>query len=231
MANRGDWTIQVLRADDGLLTEGETYPVDANPSDVAIAGVNGRDVLTVSPVANTLTVLLNDGAGKLVAQTPIPVVAGATTLATGQLGGLPGVDVAVAGTSGALQVLVNNGAGVLTTKAPIALGGTPVDISVSEMDGINGRDVVVRLDGGIQMFLNDGAGNLITLPPVAAAGRSSMTVAQLDEKPGPDALVAAPDISLLQILSNDGGGNLSDDRTRKVNGGPTYVGVGNFDGG
>ena len=99
------------------------------------------------------------------------------------------------------------------------------------MDRVNGRDLVVRTDGGLQVFLNDGTGNLITLATVAAAGNSGLVMADLDDDLGPDALIASPSISVVQILSSDGAGNLSEDRSRDVAGGPVAAGVGNFDGG
>ncbi len=233
VANSGDNTVQVLNANDGELVAGKTYPVGPAPSDVAIAdidGVNGLDVLAVSPSASTLTVLLNDGAGNLVAQPAQPVATGATVLAAGELNGQPGADVAIAG-SASVQVFENDGSGNLAGNAPLAIAGPAVDVSLGDMDATNGRDVVVRTDGAIQVFLNDGSGGLNPLAAVAAAGSSSFVIAHLDNKPGPDTLLASPALSLVQILRNDGAGGLIENRSRKAGGSPTFVGIGNFDGG
>jgi hypothetical protein len=227
-------TVQVLNSVDLELIAGPIYPVGTAPSDVAIAdidGINGLDVLTVSPSTSTLTLLLNDGKGNLQPQPAIATVSGATAIATGELDGRPGRDVAVVGTSGNLQVLVNDGAGNLTGLPLIPTGAAPADVSIAEMDGVNGRDVIVRREGAIQVFLNNGSGALAPVPAVAAAGTSGLAVASLDEKPGADALSASPTLSLLQVFSNDGSGGMIEDRSISVTGSPTQFGFGNFDGG
>ena len=174
--NRGDSTVQVLNADDGVLVAGAIYPVGAEPSDVAIAdidGLRGLDVLAVSPTASTLTVLLNDGSGGLVAQPPLVVVGGAKTLAVGELNGLPGYDVAISRHLRPSPDPAQQRRGHSDESAPPTTGAAPADVAINDMDGVNGRDVIVRTDGGVQVFLNDGAGNLASLVPVAATGISN----------------------------------------------------------
>lgn len=178
-----------------------------------------------------MTLLLNDGKGNLQPQPAIATVSGAIAIATGELDGRPGTDVAVVGTSGNLQILANDGAGNLTGLPLIPTGAAPADVAIAEMDGLNGRDVVVRREGAIQVFLNDGSGALVPLTAIAAAGTSGLVVASLDERPRADALIASPTLSLVQLFSNNGSGSMIEDRSITVTGGPTQFGVGNFDGG
>jgi hypothetical protein len=116
---------------------------------------------------------LNDGTGKLGAETRFPADDGPTHIAAGDLNGDGRPDVVVTArelASDTVSVYLNTGAG-FGPKTSYKTAGGPQAVALADLDGDGDRDVVVagfadpergpgRPPTGVATHMNDGAGNL-----------------------------------------------------------------------
>src|SRR5204862_198343 len=132
--------------------------------DLAVGDFGGSD---------TVSVLLNDGAGGFTPApgSPFPSDGGrATSGEVGDFDGLKGPDLAVASVgSDTVSVLLNDGAGGFTPApgSPFDSGGCfPTSVAVGDFDGLKGPDLAVAnsSSGTVSVLLNDGAGGFTPAP-------------------------------------------------------------------
>ena len=132
--------------------------VGANPSAIAAANVGGdvrSDVVVTNADDGTISVLINQGSGTLIRQTPDPTVgigqAAPGAVALGDMDGDGDVDAVTAncGVPSAVSVLVNDGDGAFTLGGfggivfPMAVPDEATSVAVADLNGDGALDIIV----------------------------------------------------------------------------------------
>lgn len=179
-ANMLGKNVSVLRNNaDGTFTNVGTAPLCStpqtcvNPFDIVccdLDGVNGPDVATANGIADTVTLLFNDGNGNFAGYTSYGLVDGAYALACCDVDGDAHLDIISANlTSDDLAVFLNDGLGVLAAPLSLPLGaGSTADPSAvvcCNVDNDPDQDLVTTFVDGLLLIENDcsatcGNGNL-----------------------------------------------------------------------
>jgi hypothetical protein len=139
---------------------------------------------------------------------------------------------------GQLAVVENSGGGALTLVAnPDPPGGRAWDVELGHMNAGGDLDLVAVLSdpvgegASVIVYLNDGTGAFPT--PLSGIAISDdprdLKLADVDGDGDLDALTAHPGMAV-EILLNDGAGNLSSPTTLPVTGQPSGLAVADFDG-
>ena len=139
------------------------------------------------------------------------------SLASGNLDNSLPDDIAVAdSSSNSLIVMRNIGDGTFTEFSYPSGGEGPQSIQLGDLDGRSGLDIVVcnRKSGSVCVFLNDGNGNFaqsssgpLELGPLLRG----LALGDFDGKGGLDAVVCRESSETVQVLLNDGAGNLTNE--------------------
>ncbi|HXV15042.1 MAG TPA: FG-GAP-like repeat-containing protein [Candidatus Krumholzibacteria bacterium] len=153
--------------------------VEAETS-IAVADANNDGILDVFlgnyNIPRNVTVLLGNGNGGLVAQTPVPTSGQPWMLAAGDLNGDGDVDVFSANSSGnGIGVHYGNGAGGISAVSSLATGGFPLAIDAGDIDG-DGDLELVSSDygsGSWTVWENNGAGGFVDPRSLAASSAGS----------------------------------------------------------
>ena len=161
-ADSGTYDVLVVNACGSLTSAGAVLAVTSDPGiestcvgtapapqrslAVDIDGVAGQDLVVT--VDGGVQVLLNNGAGVLVAQTPIATGAGAAGLTSADFDLDGFVDLAVANRSGAVTVLYGNGTGGFPAVVSILTGGSPIAVAAATTSGSALPNLVIVDDAG-----------------------------------------------------------------------------------
>ena len=176
-ANDGDNTVSVLLGNgDGTFQAAASYPVGAEPSDVAVGDFNGDgnpDIVTADSGAGTISVLLGRGDGTFLlpaatysvgSSRPIAVAVG--DFGNGHVDIVTADDVA----DGTVSVLLGNGDGTFLPPVTYAVGSYPRRVALGDL-GNGELDIVTANDGDntVSVLLGNGDGTF-TADPFHSAG-------------------------------------------------------------
>ena len=125
--------------------------VGNSPLSVVAADFNGdghQDLADADYIADTVTVMLGNGAGVFVPGPLSPFAVGThpRSLALGDFNGDGKPDLVVANQGdGTITVLLNDGTGVftVTTNSPITVGAEPTSIAVGDFNGDGKQDLAI----------------------------------------------------------------------------------------
>lgn len=152
----------------------------ANETSIAVADANNDGIMDVflgnygSP--RNVTVLLGNGNGALVAQTPVPTTGQPWMLAVGDLDRDGNVDVFSANSSGnGIAIHRGNGAGGLAAAATLATGDFPLAIDAGDLDGDGDLEVVSSdyASGTWTIWENNGSGTFVSPRTLFASSAGS----------------------------------------------------------
>ncbi len=125
-----------------------SYPVHSQPAGVVIANLQGpasRDIVTVNPSTNDVSVLLNHGDGVYAAAVNYPAGTGPTGIAAGNFTGAGRRDIVTIDSTG-LSVLLGDGHGGLGAPDHIALPGPPQTLALGDFNGDGHQDIATFED-------------------------------------------------------------------------------------
>ena len=144
---------------------GSPLATGTRPTAVALADFNGDhrlDIAVTSNNTNTVSLLLNNGAGGFATAPSASTGLGPRGIAAGDLDGDGDSDLVV-GNFGAntLSILLNNGAGAFTASAggPLATGNNPYAVTLGDLDGDGDLDIAATNSGAssVSVFINIGS--------------------------------------------------------------------------
>ena len=178
---------------------------DANP-----------DLAAANCYADSLTVLLGDGAGHFRGAPGSPTRVGKTPtfVESADLNGDGKADLALSNDgSKDITVLLGDGSGRFSPApgSPIAVGGGPRAFAIADLNGDGRLDLAVPIPNRVAILLGDGTGRFGSAPgsPLVVPQRSGpgrVTVAEFNGDGKPDLAVSTTDPRRIEILAGDGVG-------------------------
>jgi hypothetical protein len=140
-------------------------------------------------------------------------------------------DVVVLLSNGVVQVFRNTGTGVMSFVQSYNTLSSPRSIALGDLNGDNLPDIGVGGVNGVLVKYNTGGGTFndpqINFP---SGGRiRSLAIHDMNGDGARDVVVGFEDVPGVNVLTNDGTGQLLLNGSTFVNGGPTVVAVGLFD--
>ncbi len=177
------------------------YPTGHHPQSVATGDFNGdgkADLVTSNTLANTLSILLNNGDGTFQAHVDYPTGPKPETIVVADFNGDLKPDLAVANYDGAsVSVLLGVGDGTLQAHADYPTGVHPVSVVVADFNGDGAADLVVGGSGEstISVLLGNDDGTFrpaVKYPVLTFA--FSIAVGDFNGDNKPDLAVAVVDI-------------------------------------
>jgi hypothetical protein len=177
---------------------------DAHPDLVAVTYSEGGETLAIS-------VLLNDGTGRLAAGPSLSVIGKGDSLnvAVADFTGDGKQDLVVAGSNkNKLVLLPGNGAGGFGQATLLAVGGAPGALVTGDLNGDDKPDLAVFVGKRLAILLGNGAGGFApaTGSPLRVARSSVLSLAELNGDTRPDLAAVDPDNGTLAVLLGLGGG-------------------------
>ena len=139
----------LLGKGDGSFEAKRSYAAGGGPSSVAIGDVNGdgRPDLAIANgelADNSVSVLLNDGAGGFEAKVDYPTGHSPVDVTIGDLNGDGKPDLATANlSSSSASVLLNRGNGSFRVKRDYATGVRPTSVAIADLNGDGKPDVAI----------------------------------------------------------------------------------------
>lgn len=173
--------------------------------DVAVSNFNG----------NSVSVLLNDGTGRLSSMSPVAVGGNPSAITTADFNGDGNADLAVANvTSNTASVLLGNGAGGLTAATPLTVGSGPRGITAADFDGDGRPDLAVTNESNSSVSVALGAGDGTFAPATAftvpaGGGAWGVVTADLNGDHHLDLAVSQDSSSKVAFLLGDGKGGFA----------------------
>ncbi|TVQ33480.1 MAG: VCBS repeat-containing protein [Phycisphaeraceae bacterium] len=145
--------------------EAESYSVGLHPGMVAMGDINNngfKDLVVTNTGSNSISVLLNDGAGSFPTRHDFQVQSLPAGVAVADLDGDGNLDIVVANSqSGTVSVLPGMGDGTFGARADLPVGSpTPVTVAIGDVNGDQTPDIVV----GAPSAIPESASALIVLP-------------------------------------------------------------------
>ena len=129
------------------------------------------DVVVGSGIANTVSVLLGNGAGSFPTVASLATLDTASGVRVGDFNGDGRIDVAAASAiaSGVVAIYLGNGDGTLGGATTYAVGNTPRTLALADFDGDGTVDVTALNTGGSTLSLLRGTGTGTFAPATRAA--------------------------------------------------------------
>jgi Bacterial Ig-like domain (group 3)/FG-GAP-like repeat len=194
---------------------GSPFSAGGDPSFIVAGDFDGdgnADVAIANYATGTLTVLLGDGTGLLTAspQSPIPLGANPTGLATGDFNNDGKTGIAVATNSGKVIILVGDANGNFTPAigSPLTANSNAF-IAEGDFNGDGIDDLVVADSSGagsITVLLGKGSSTFSALTPVLMNSPSSIVVANFDSDGKPDLAITNSKVNQVTVLLGNGDG-------------------------
>jgi hypothetical protein len=130
-----------------------------------------------------------------------------------------------------VQVYKNTGTGTMSLLQSYFTGGSGRSIAIGDLNGDTLLDIASAGREGVFVKFNTGGGTFNGPLTVFAAGGyvRSLAIRDMNGDGARDVVVGFEDAPGVNVLTNDGTGQLSINGSTFVNGGPTVVGVGLFD--
>ncbi len=187
--------------------------VGSGPTALTAADVNGdgkMDVISANYTANTLTVLTNDGHGRLVLASAPATGTGPFALTAADVNGDGKIDLisanAVANT---LTVLTNDGnSGFVLASSP-AVAGQPTSVAAADVNGDGKMDLISANfgDNTLTVLTNDGsAGFFLASSPDVQNSPHAVVAADVNGDGKMDLIGADLNDNRVKVLTNDGSG-------------------------
>src|SRR5262245_18462729 len=234
----------LLGRGDGGFQPPINFPIDFQSTGMAVGDFNGdgRPDLAVtasSSPSGTVSVSLGNGNGTFGPRQFFPVGNSPTSVALGDLNGDGRLDVAVAnGNSNSVSVLMGNGNGTLLPAINSFVDGSPRSITITDFDGDKKPDLAVALStlDEISILIGNGDGTfLFPLNIAVSTNPVFMTAADFNGDQIPDLVIAHSNQfssagSSISILVGIGDGSFQAPTSYGLNGNPTMLDVGDFNG-
>ena len=215
-----------------------TAPVDVAAGD--LDGDGDVDLVTsnLGPGPEDVSILLNNGAGGFGPAAFVALPGGATprSVVVIDVDGALAPDVAVTDdSSNQVHVLLNNGTAQFAAPAAYPTGNIPFDLAAADIDGDSLPDLVTLNSNSLSVLLNTGGAFDLPIGTgfVQTANEGNLAVGNIDATLDTDLDVVLRDDlhNLVQVLTNDGAGDLSVlDTITPVGDGPVALGDVNADG-
>jgi hypothetical protein len=224
-----------------------SYPVQTWPNSVAAGDLNGdgtpdlvvASVGTTGVPINSVSVLLNDGAGAFASQVTYVVDLGPngsnpSSVAIQDLNrdGFPDLAVTCSATN-AVSILFNAGNGTFGNPTTYPVGDFPASIQIGDIDGDGLPDLAFANsgDGTVGVMFGRGDGGFGSQITYAAGGSGPfdpgyIRLANLTGGPLPDLAVSNTDSDNLAILLNDGTGRFGSPATFPMTNAPFGLAAG-----
>jgi hypothetical protein len=215
-----------------------SFATGAGPYAVAVGDFNrdGKQDLAVANVnADSVSILLGNGAGGFSAAQNFAVGSQPTSVAVGDLNGDGKQDLAVANINAdSVSILLSNGAGGFSAAQNFAVGSQPSSVAVGDFNGDGKEDLAVTSESSnsVSVLLGNGAGGFaaaINNFPVGA-NPTSLAVGDFNGNGLQDLAVANSGSASVSVLFGDGTGSFGAPINSATNSSAQSVAIGDFDG-
>jgi FG-GAP-like repeat/PASTA domain len=186
-----------------------SYATGRYPHQVAIGDLNGdgkRDLVTANQDANTVSLLLNRGDGRLRAKRDFPAGRGPGSVAIADLTGNGERDLAIANAGAStVSVLLNRGDGSFRAKRDHETGESPSSVAIGDLNGDGKPDLVTANQEAntVSLLLNRGDGSFQAKVDYATGlNPASVAIGDLNGDGKPD--LATANIGTVSVLLNGG---------------------------
>jgi hypothetical protein len=192
------------------------YGVGALPVAEEVGDLNGDgkpDIVVANEVANSISVLLDEGAGTFAPAVAYPVGDSPSAVAIGDLNedGIP--DLAVANEdSGTVSILLGAGGGMFDAPIDFPVGAVPSAVAIGDLneDGIPDLAVTNEDSGTVSILLGKGGGALEAGQEVKVGeGPISIAIGEFDEDGRPDLVTANSGSNNVSIIRGNGNGTFA----------------------
>ena len=217
-----------------------TYPVGANPTNMAIADYNNDtkpDLAVTNQVSNDISILLGNGTGGFLPQTSVTVGSGPYSVVAGKFNADNNFDLAVANSgSNSVSILLGNGDGTFSAPTNFVVGPSPISIAIGDFNGDAKPDLATANFGGffsgtISILLGNGGGGFAL--PLTVQTRSQpafVAVGNINGDSSPDLAVANFGANSISTYLGNGNGTFTLRQNLATSLGPVAVELADLNG-